>query len=1156
MVSPGGSKATAANGVGGGQSGATAASTGTASKPHHSHQQQQQQQDPKPVECNLCHRKFKNIPALNGHMRLHGGYFKKTCPIVSAIYGFRDPSVLVGAEEYFVPHPLMSTPRVPGPGLNHRTSRETKSHDSESKKCEKKEVSGPPLQTASMSVRALIEEKIIQKRITNPHLAVSHAQTTHQITYATADASGRSGAPLHYSVQSPGGSVPGKDPPDLNIKLSSFVVPAPPPQAEKTTRRHSDSEHFVSPRLPSGGGTTTEQEAVALAELLLKRSSGASKVAVKRASSDPGSHQNSNPNSASPSPQPQQQLQLSFQGSETYSLAGVGVSYQTDDGGYFSPSIQDDVFQQSVQDTMLLNGMDPAQLAETIQFQAASLLQDQTTAEQLQDIASLEDYQNATGMQDSVHSPGVGQYQSHSNHSIHQDFQAVLNSPLPVNLVDFSAYGQQSPIPKDLTYQPTHSPLDQKEFINYTNSPHTVLTNSPLPSPLAHHDSPSFTYPTPPASQEGQSPSFGHGGMITSNTGCGLPLSSPQQGSTDSFVQSVISHGGHVPPVSSPLSAAFYTTNMSSSAAVEEALSEVLPAESMSGQGCMRSHGLGLYQSLVNPSPPPHSPLSATPVPSPLSISSVPASSSSVSSPLPSSYAQTQGQISFPLSPHHTLQSQMMPNSEDPLLSSSPKDFCSRKKFDFGGIHSFKLLGNGMVDFGMANSGLTGIMVDSNGELKFFQAANSHPAKNMMVSGSVSTNISSASAKPVRNKIVVNNHSNQTWGQAHVHTNSTIPASPIRVARKRSRPEPLYILPHPVPSYRSRLRAPRLQEPGSSSPPPQYTPPPMLSPARQGQGLFWQAVNVPHSASLSPATWPSSTTVSRNGTIESCGQEESSMPTETAPESDATPHINLGPDFQCVIPQWNPDREKANREPSYEHLLWDPGISKVSTDAEVTLRAPQVRCYAKHELTPTKTIMEWASQPVYLSSALAPAAPTTLPTAWTGLQSIFSEPSVTTPPQYTAPALAIGSCEGHCLTFSRTNGKPLFPPLVKVRQQWRVYNTVISGAIFSGDPPWRTTVMKEHFHRHSLSFRNYPLPPIVTHVARTVPLPPTATHVAGTVPLPPTATHVAGTLSTPPTRLRVAGTVFSTSNLIVPSDGDLTGWDTPAAPARPIDRRP
>lgn len=76
---------------------------------------------------------------------------------------------------------------------------------------------------------------------------------------------------------------------------------------------------------------------------------------------------------------------------DSYSLAGV--TYQAEDGGYFSPSLQDDVL--SVQDTMLLHGVDPAQLAETIQFQAASLLHDQTTAEQLQDIASLEDYQSA-----------------------------------------------------------------------------------------------------------------------------------------------------------------------------------------------------------------------------------------------------------------------------------------------------------------------------------------------------------------------------------------------------------------------------------------------------------------------------------------------------------------------------------------------------------------------------------------------------------------------------------------------------------------------------------------------------------------------------------------------------------------------------------------
>lgn len=74
---------------------------------------------------------------------------------------------------------------------------------------------------------------------------------------------------------------------------------------------------------------------------------------------------------------------------------------------------------------------------------------------------------------------------------------------------------------------------------------------------------------------------------------------------------------------------------------------------------------------------------------------------------------------------------------------------------------------------------------------------------------------------------------------------------------------------------------------------------------------------------------------------ESSGSDESQQgpatSSDSAPESDATPHMNIGPQFQCSIPQWNPDREKANREPSYEHLLWDPGISKFCTDAEGNL---------------------------------------------------------------------------------------------------------------------------------------------------------------------------------------------------------------------------
>lgn len=47
--------------------------------------------------------------------------------------------------------------------------------ESDSKKLDKKESTGPPLQTASVSVRALIEEKIISRRVAT---ATSTATTT------------------------------------------------------------------------------------------------------------------------------------------------------------------------------------------------------------------------------------------------------------------------------------------------------------------------------------------------------------------------------------------------------------------------------------------------------------------------------------------------------------------------------------------------------------------------------------------------------------------------------------------------------------------------------------------------------------------------------------------------------------------------------------------------------------------------------------------------------------------------------------------------------------------------------------------------------------------------------------------------------------------
>jgi len=35
--------------------------------------------EPLPVQCSFCERHFRSLAALNGHMRLHGGYVKRVC---------------------------------------------------------------------------------------------------------------------------------------------------------------------------------------------------------------------------------------------------------------------------------------------------------------------------------------------------------------------------------------------------------------------------------------------------------------------------------------------------------------------------------------------------------------------------------------------------------------------------------------------------------------------------------------------------------------------------------------------------------------------------------------------------------------------------------------------------------------------------------------------------------------------------------------------------------------------------------------------------------------------------------------------------------------------------------------------------------------------
>ncbi|XP_074037248.1 uncharacterized protein isoform X4 [Leptinotarsa decemlineata] len=743
----------------------------------------------KPVECNLCHRKFKNIPALNGHMRLHGGYFKK---------------------------------------------------ESENKKCEKKDTSGPPLQTASFSVRALIEEKIINKRITNtPHSSSSSAPTEDS----------KSNAPPLFplTVHSSSNNT------DLESKISSFVVPAPPQQNTEKVRRHSDAESLR--------GSSTQQEAQALADLILKRE----KATVKRTVSDPGQSQSS--------------PLIHFQQNDSFTLANV--SYQSEEAEFISSSLQDEVFTQ-VQDSMLLQGVDPHQLA-SIQFQTDSLLQDQNE-QQLQDF-KLDDI----SLQESVQqSPS---YQS--SHSVNQELQAVLDSPLPESLAEFSTFHSTNSLDMPSPGYQTHSPAQ------YARSPHTITAQSPLQSPLIRHDSPGFAYPTPPASHEGQSPGFGQNTI--------LPMVSPNAQEFGQIVERGVYE--EPPQASSPLSAAFFTSTMSSSAAVEEALEEVLPGET-------------LYP-LTN-SPSPQSPLGLTPVPSP--ISSI--VSTSVPSPHPSTtYSPSPNTSTYSMS-SSWCNGVMLPNSDDPLLSSSPKDFVPRKKIEINGMPLRLISNNGLIELNSAN--FAGILVDANGEIKLIQTGgNNFQSKNFLLANTtqIITQDNSDDKSKVQKVIktvqctiptkhIINRPKQVTEIKKEESNDvflspTSIPASPVRVSRKRPRTEPLQL---PV-LHQSKLRATRSKPQGSAP----YTPQPILNPQRPGTGLY--------------------------SNLKSKNDEGVSWNSDPVPESDSTPHVNIGSHFQCKIPHFTSAPKRSSPEPSYEDLLWDPGISSC-TDSEVDMYLDFACCAA------------------------------------------------------------------------------------------------------------------------------------------------------------------------------------------------------------------
>ncbi|XP_066146816.1 zinc finger protein 541 isoform X3 [Euwallacea fornicatus] len=747
----------------------------------------------KPVECNLCKRRFKNIPALNGHMRLHGGYFKK---------------------------------------------------DPDNKKADKKEQTGPPLQTASSSVRALIEEKIISKRNSSPstHEPVSHTSSATQV--------------------------------DMD-KHSSFVVPAPPQLILDKHRRHSDAEALKSSK--------SYQEAQAIADLIVKRE----KISVKRTTSDPGQ-------SAS--------AHLLQYRADSFSLDSVDM-YQ-DEPQFVGPGLNEEVFSNN---SMMLQGVDPNQLSQ-MPFQSESLDDNllEIKDDNLLDIKEL-DMKNE-GDEDlrelslddiaSLHEEPMTISQQMT--PVNQELQAVLNSPLPESLAEFSTYHSSKNLEIQSPGYGTHSPGA------YARSPHTLTAQSPLQSPMIRHDSPGFAYPTPPASHEGQSPCFGQN--------MNVPLVSP----SDDFSQ-MVERGLEEPPqASSPLSAAFYTSTMSSSAAVEEAIQEILPGESINEDN--------LYPlSNTPPSQSENDSLGLTPEPSPRVASSIPSPHATyVTSPKTSASGAALPNQWGP-SNSATL---MLPNSDDPLLSSQPKDFVLKKRIQLNGVPVRLLSNNGLIELNSGN--FTGLLVDANGELKLIQTTNGGAgsiAKNFVLSNAqlVTTAGQEIGTKDGRVKVqkLTLTKAVPSTGGAKIVTGrcggdifvspTAIPnSSPIRHPRKKLRTEPLQL---PI-FHQSKLRTTRSKPQGSS----RYTPQPILNPQRPGSGLY--------------------------ANIKFSGGDDGSGWNDPIPETDSTPHINIGPQYQCAVPTCcMPVPKRVSPLPVYEDLLWDPGISNC-TDAEVDMYLEFACCAA------------------------------------------------------------------------------------------------------------------------------------------------------------------------------------------------------------------
>ncbi|XP_065487412.1 transcriptional-regulating factor 1 isoform X2 [Caloenas nicobarica] len=160
---------------------------------------------------------------------------------------------------------------------------------------------------------------------------------------------------------------------------------------------------------------------------------------------------------------------------------------------------------------------------------------------------------------------------------------------------------------------------------------------------------------------------------------------------------------------------------------------------------------------------------------------------------------------------------------------------------------------------------------------------------------------------------------------------------PLQDKKKyRHRPEPLFI---PPPTfnfsmshsgatlYQSQLRSPRvlgdhLLDRTHELPP--YTPPPMLSPVRQGSGLFSSVITSSHSTSHTQLPLTPLTPTPRVLLCRSNSFDGSVIPVTPGPgEQTVEPRINIGSRFQADIPELQ-DRLLMEADVHKATLVWKP----------------------------------------------------------------------------------------------------------------------------------------------------------------------------------------------------------------------------------------